>query len=122
MSLEQIAEKIKSFFKFKPFFINLAILCLSMALAIGVFLAYKSAPMAKAPTIEYGAFNPEFRILEPKIGDMAGKIGASSGGTRYYYSHCSGLARIKPENRLYFDTPEEAENAGFSLAENCKKP
>lgn len=122
MSLEQIAEKIKSFFKFKPFFINLTIFCLVIALIIGVFLAYKSVPQAEAPTIEYGAFTPEFRILEPKIGDMAGKIGASSGGTRYYYPHCSGLARIKPENRLYFDTSEEAENAGFSLAENCKKP
>ncbi len=122
MSLEQIKEKIKSFFKFNPFFINLTILCLVISLIIGVFLAYKSVPQAEAPTIEYGAFHPEFRILDTKKGDTADKIGASNNGTRYYYPSCSGLARIKPENRVYFDTVEEAETAGFSLAENCKKP
>lgn len=122
MSLEQITEKIKSFFKFSPVFINIAIIALGVSLIIGLFFAYKAVETAEAPTIEYGAFHPEFRILDTKKGDTAGKIGASNNGTRYYYPACSGLARIKPENRVYFDTVEEAETAGFSLAENCKKP
>ncbi len=122
MSLEQITEKIKSFFKFSPILLNLAIIALGVALIIGLFFAYKATEKAEAPTIEYGAFHPEFRILDTKKGDTADKIGASNNGTRYYYPSCSGLARIKPENRVYFDTVEEAETAGFSLAENCKKP
>jgi hypothetical protein len=122
MSLEQIKEKIKPFFKFNHLFLNLLILILFVTLGIGLFLMYKGVEKAEAPTIEKGVFTPEFRILDPKIGDMAGKIVASSGGSVYYYPHCGGLARIKPENRLYFDSAEEAENAGFSLAKNCQKP
>lgn len=49
------------------------------------------------------------------------KLIASKNGSRYYYSHCSGINRIKPENRIYFDTPEQAEAQGLSLAANCQK-
>ncbi len=45
---------------------------------------------------------------------------ASKNGTKYYFSHCSGLKRIKTENRIYFGSSESAEKAGFTLAANCK--
>ena len=50
------------------------------------------------------------------------KIGASKGGTKYYYPNCSGLKRIKPENLIFFTSESQAEAAGYSLAANCKKP
>jgi len=45
---------------------------------------------------------------------------ASKSGTRYYYPWCSGVSRIKEENKVWFATQEEAEGAGYSAAANCK--
>jgi hypothetical protein len=49
-----------------------------------------------------------------------GKIIASKNGKRYYYQSCNGVNRIKPENRIYFDTKEQAEAKGLTLASGCK--
>ncbi|MGA1049992.1 MAG: hypothetical protein ACO3TG_00705 [Minisyncoccia bacterium] len=48
------------------------------------------------------------------------KIVASQNGKRYYYPNCGGINRIKPENRIYFDTKEQAEAKGLTLASGCK--
>jgi len=48
------------------------------------------------------------------------KIVASKNGKRYYYNNCTGVNRIKPENRIYFDTKEQAEARGLTLASGCK--
>ena len=47
---------------------------------------------------------------------------ASRNGTTYYYSWCSGIKRIKEENKIRFPTKEEAEKAGLKLAGNCQGP
>jgi hypothetical protein len=44
---------------------------------------------------------------------------ASKSGTRYYLPSCSGVSRIKEENKVYFATKEEAERAGLKPAANC---
>ncbi len=126
MSFAQIKEKIKPLIKFDPSFVKTIYLALIFALSIslgfGVFYAHKTTISAVAPSIEKRVFSPKFDILDPEKGDMAGKIGASVTGSVYYYSNCSGLSRIKPENRMYFDSVEDAEMSGLSLAKNCKKP
>ncbi len=45
---------------------------------------------------------------------------ASLGGTVYYHKSCSGYKRIKEENRVWFNTKEDAEMAGYRIAKNCK--
>lgn len=45
---------------------------------------------------------------------------ASRNGTRYYTPGCSGIGRINAENRIYFDTVEEAEAYGLTLAQACQ--
>ncbi len=126
MSFAQIKEKIKPFFPFRVSFIKTLYLALIFALGIslgfGLFFAHKATSDQEAPNIEKQAFSPKFDILDPEKGDMAGKIGASVAGSVYYYPNCSGLTRIKAENRLYFESAKQAEMAGFSLAKNCKKP
>ena len=49
-----------------------------------------------------------------------GKIVASKNGKRYYYPNCNGLNRIKAENRIYFETKEQAESKGLTLASGCQ--
>lgn len=50
-----------------------------------------------------------------------GQIIASKNGKRYYYKNCGGVNRIKIENRIYFETEQQAEAKGLTLASGCKK-
>jgi hypothetical protein len=50
-----------------------------------------------------------------------GQIIASKNGKRYYYKNCGGVNRIKTENRIYFETEQQAEAKGLTLASGCKK-
>ena len=45
---------------------------------------------------------------------------ASSKGTKYYSVTCSAGKTIKQENRIYFNTREEAEGAGYELSSSCR--
>ncbi|MEK7588635.1 MAG: hypothetical protein AAB438_02340 [Patescibacteria group bacterium] len=44
---------------------------------------------------------------------------ASKRGKKYYPTGCSAGKSIKAENRVYFDTSEQAEKAGYSLSTSC---
>ncbi len=48
-----------------------------------------------------------------------GIVFGSKSGTKYYYPWCSGAARIKPENRVWFKSIEDAKSAGLTPAANC---
>ena len=50
----------------------------------------------------------------------SGKYVASKTGAAYHFPWCSGAKRIKEENKIYFDTKEAAEQAGYHPAGNCK--
>ena len=50
----------------------------------------------------------------------AGEYVASKNGTKYYLPSCSGVTRIKEENKIWFDTKEEAERRGYQPAANCE--
>jgi len=44
---------------------------------------------------------------------------ASVNGKYYYLPNCSGVNRIKEENKIWFKTKEEAESKGYKPAPNC---
>jgi hypothetical protein len=45
---------------------------------------------------------------------------ASNRGTKYYPIGCSAGGTIKQENRIYFKTVAEAEQAGYVLSSSCR--
>ncbi len=45
---------------------------------------------------------------------------ASSRGSKYYPLDCDAGKNLKPENRIYFDTREQAEAAGYELSSSCR--
>ena len=53
---------------------------------------------------------------EPETWTFAG----SKTGKTYYSKGCTGLNRIKPENRVYFITAQDAETAGYHISATCK--
>lgn len=44
---------------------------------------------------------------------------ASSKGSKYYSLGCSAGKTIKQENRVYFNTGDEAVQAGYTLSSSC---
>lgn len=47
-------------------------------------------------------------------------FGSKSGAT-YTYSWCQGSDKIKPENKTYYESAEEAEQSGRRLSRLCEK-
>ncbi len=48
-----------------------------------------------------------------------GKYVASKSGSKYYLPSCSGVKRIKEENKVWFASIEDAKAAGLTPASNC---
>lgn len=49
-----------------------------------------------------------------------GKYVASKSGASYHYPWCQGALKIKEGNKIWFQTKEEAEKAGYKPAGNCE--
>lgn len=49
----------------------------------------------------------------------SGEVVASKSGTKYYYPWCSGVSRIKEENKVWYKSIEEAKTAGLTPASKC---
>lgn len=59
--------------------------------------------------------------LQPSLSPVeGGGYVASKTGAKYHLPWCSGAQRIKEENKVYFETKEAAESAGYTPAGNCK--
>ncbi len=56
----------------------------------------------------------------PAQSTQAGAYVASKTGAVYHLPWCSGAKRIKEENKIWFASKEEAEQAGYRPAANCK--
>ncbi|MDP2639032.1 MAG: hypothetical protein Q8P06_02585 [Candidatus Azambacteria bacterium] len=50
---------------------------------------------------------------------MMGNFSASISGKAYYPKNCPSANRIKEENRIWFNTKQEAEAEGYAPAQNC---
>jgi hypothetical protein len=55
---------------------------------------------------------------EPII--IGGQVVASQRGSKYHFPWCSGAKAMNDENKIWFDSIEEARAAGYSPAGNCK--
>ena len=49
-----------------------------------------------------------------------GKYVASKNGTAYHLPWCAGALKIKEENKIWFETKEDATKAGYKPAGNCE--
>ncbi|TSC62722.1 MAG: hypothetical protein G01um101448_259 [Parcubacteria group bacterium Gr01-1014_48] len=56
----------------------------------------------------------------PEVANLGGQYVASKKGTKYHFPWCGGAARISEENKIWFNSKEEAEKAGYTPAGNCK--
>lgn len=71
--------------------------------------------ISKSPAVSSQPSNP-IQNISP---DSNLQFVASKNGTKYHLSTCGGAKNIKPENKLFFNSREEAEAAGYTKATNC---
>ena len=67
-------------------------------------------------TVESGS---ERGVLGASILDVGNYVGSKNGKT-YHLPWCAGAQRIKDENKVWFETKEEAISRGYTPAGNCK--
>lgn len=71
-------------------------------------------------TVLGGASSAEKAIADDiKTTQNNGVVVASKSGTKYYYPWCTGVSKIKEENKIWFNSIEEAKQAGLTPASNC---
>ena len=49
-----------------------------------------------------------------------GLLVASKSGQKYHFPWCAGASQIADKNKIWFDSYEEAQKAGYTPAINCK--
>lgn len=113
------------------FAVLILILAFSAGLGLGLLIRPKNpAPIIIDKNVKIGL--PAGRQGLPKnipIGENGGldsaktaffgNFVASINGKNYYPKDCSSAKRIKEENMIWFNSPEEAEADGYAPAKNC---
>lgn len=51
---------------------------------------------------------------------QGGQVVASANSDKYHFEWCLSAARIKEENKIFFESASLAEAAGLTLAGNCR--
>lgn len=67
-----------------------------------------------------GGAAPAAQSAVSKPAPSTGAVVGSKNGTKYHHTWCSGVKSIKEENKVWFDSAEAAESAGYTKAGNCK--
>ncbi len=81
---------------------------------------FKAISDIQDPEPPAGAINTKTKTKSmPVIGNNSAKVVASRSGKKYHLLDCSGAKRIKEENKIYFNSIQEAEAAGYTPAANC---
>jgi len=97
-------------------------LALILTFSLGLMLGFLIKPNKPNPIIidknvKIGLPN---RATLPNVSQQEnGNFVASINGKAYYPVDCKSASVIKKENRIWFDSAEEAKLQGYSLAKNC---
>ncbi len=91
---------------------------------IGRLTAPKSEPiqimnLEKASVEDISPYAPKGVSEDKKTPDYEGKVLGSVNSDKYHLLECPGAKQISEKNKIWFDSPEEAEKAGYKPAANC---
>lgn len=100
MSIKDFANKIKPFLPFLIF-------CLILVDIFSIAYIFIKKPEKEPVKLLKGKQEPKTSVFGSKT------------GKKYYFPWCSGLSRIKAENRVEFENTASAIKAGYSPAKNC---
>lgn len=70
--------------------------------------------------IEETSAKDRIRALEEDPSASSAQVFGSKSGKVYYTENCKAGERVKKENRVYFDTTDQAEEEGYTQSKLCK--
>lgn len=84
----------------------------------GLSINYKG-PVITSPEV---VTSPNPTLIAPKSEPKkkAQIYFASSRGSKYYHPGCSGGKNLKEENKIFFESEDEARRAGYELSSTCR--
>ena len=123
MSITNWPEKIKV----KGEWVVIGAIVLGLVLVVGLgqlWGVYSSRPPVKITTPEISQSNQATNTTQSQqtvkpAGKSTGKYVGSKNGRKYHLATCASAARIKDENKVWFDSKEQAAAAGYAPAANC---
>lgn len=91
---------------------------------IGRLTSPKSEPiqimnLEKASVEDISPYAPDRASEDRKIPDYEGKVLGSINSDKYHLPECPGAKQISEKNKIWFDSIQEAEKAGYKPAGNC---
>jgi hypothetical protein len=125
MNIHYISQKIKAFALNENVLIGFVIISVAiLAFVLGRYSISKNEEDNSIIIIEKNGDVKkisDIQIDAPNINKNTAseKIYASVNGTKYYFESC-GSSNIKEENKVWFKSPQEAENNGYTLASICQ--
>jgi hypothetical protein len=115
MSIQEISAKFKQFFEDTELFTSFILVVVALA-SFG--LGRLSVVGHASPTQRPDELKPAaVAATTPK--DATTYVGSKNGET-YQFPWCPGALRVKDENKVVFQSKQEAEAAGYRPAANCK--
>jgi hypothetical protein len=133
MSIQEISRKFKDLFLDSELFLAVLILLVAvvsfglgrMSIVAGPLNSdgqTAKVRLTTAPTSnqQTPALSPSAPVEESVDVSVSGNYVASKNGARYHLPWCPGAQQMNEENKIWFDTKEEAEVAGYTPAANCK--
>ena len=124
-------SQFKNFYKNQDLFIILTIILVALiSFGIGRLSAPSKEPvmiknLEKASVedikgdLEKGNLQGAKGIQEDKKGTYEGKVVGSKNSDKYHLPDCPGAKQISEKNKIWFNSIEEAEKAGYKPAANC---
>lgn len=113
--------KIKNFIKSEEKDIIIVVVIITVALiSFGLGRLSKIEEKKTPIIVENISASVKTSADKTTISSQEGIVVASKNSTKYHYPWCSGAQNIKEENKIWFNSTEEARQAGYTPASNCK--
>lgn len=114
--MQSIIAQIKGIYNIDKFFLGALIVLLSLSsFSLGrlskIFDDRPEFSFQNLPGLETNTLNPVV---------STGTIVATKGGKKYYFVWCKAVVNLKEQNKIYFNSEDDAKRAGKTLANNCK--
>ncbi len=125
-TIARFLQKIKSFARTQEFEDRYIIFLIIISGFTGFLLGRMSTKSPIMPLVEVkgeilGESTPRtVETAEKEVVDRQRPFLASKNGTKYYPSDCSGANKILTENRIWFETEEDAVIGGYERSLTCK--
>lgn len=110
-------EKLKSFLADDAFFYTIVILLVAgISFGLGRHSVGQKMAQNSSPGV---VLHESTEVVTDEVKVEQATVVGSRSGTKYHLLDCPGAQQMKEENKVYFESVDMAEAAGYTPAANC---